>query len=252
MNRPRPPQIDLGAVDTAHPKWKGLYSASGILLILTAVLWTVVSRTANILYASGYPGDPAAYLQLVSQHQLLAAVTWILWILSDFLLMVPTVALYLLLRPLSPTLALAGSLFAMFFNVYDICVTELNSLVLVSLAHQYASVTTEALRAPLVAAASYGYYALPIQTVLSFATGTFGYLLWCIAMYRGIVRRGTAVYGMVVMIVAQVPRYRSQSRSLSSALSNSVPRCPAPRSSMTSSRASRYFRLMSSVVGSSV
>ena len=184
--------------------WKGLYRLSGILLIVTAGVWTVVSRTAGALYASGYPGDPASYLQLVSRHQFLAALTWSLWIVSDFLLMAPTVAFYIILRKYNRTLALLGSLFAMFFNLYDICVTELNSLTLVSLAHGYAGAAGEALRASFVAAAAYGYYALPVQTVLSFATGTLGYLLWCIPMLKSSFRRGTAIYGIVVMVIALI------------------------------------------------
>jgi hypothetical protein len=184
--------------------WQGLYRASGILLIVTAVVWTVVSRTASILYASGYPADPAAYLQLVGQRSALASLTWSLWILSDFLLLAPTVALYLVLRKSSPTLALLGSLFAMFFNVYDVCVTELNSLTLVSLGQAYAGAGTDTLRAAIVGAAAYGYYALPLQTVLSFAVGTFGYLLWCLPMFRSFFRRGTAIFGVVVMVVALI------------------------------------------------
>jgi hypothetical protein len=195
---------NVSATETVLQSWRGLYRVSGILLIITAVVWTVVTRTASILYASGYPDDPASYLQLVSQHQLLASVTWGLWIVSDFMLMAPTIALYLVLRPYNRTLALLGSLFAMFFNVYDVCVTELNSLTLVSLSQGYASAATDALRTSFVAAAAYGYYALPLQTVLSFATGTFGYLLWCVPMAKSIFRRGTAIFGAIVMVVALI------------------------------------------------
>lgn len=189
-------------IHEADLRWRGLYRLSGILLIITAVIWTVVTWTARRLYGPGYPGDPAAYLQLISQHQGLAALTWSLWIVSDFLLFAPTVALYLILRRYNRTLALLGSMFAMFFNLYDVCVTELNSLTLVYLAHSYASATTEALKASFVAAAGYGYYGLPLQTVISFASGTFGYLLWCVPMLNCIFRRGTAIFGMIVMVIA--------------------------------------------------
>ena len=185
-------------------KWKRLYIVSGLLLILTAIIWIIISRTAGILYAQGYPTDPTTYLQLISKHQLLAIITWSLWILADFLLFAPTIALFIILRRYNQTLALLGMLFAMFFNVYDICVTELNSLTLVSLSHGYALAITEVARASFIAAATYGYYALPLQTVLSFATGTFGYLLWCIPMAKGIFKRWIAIYGGIVMIVALV------------------------------------------------
>ncbi len=89
----------------------------------------------------------------------------------------------------------------MFFNVYDVCVTELGSLTLVSLAHGYAGATTETLRSSLVQAATYGYYALPIQTTLSFAIGSIGYLFWSIPMLKGTFRRWTAIYGAVASLV---------------------------------------------------
>lgn len=205
MNKNEPYEIKssrtIGEVDQS---WKGLYSVSGIHLIVTAVIWIVVSRTASILYASGYPGDPTSYLKLVSQHQYLASVTWSLWIVADFLLMAPTIAMYFVLQRNNRILALIGSLFAMFFNIYDICVTELNSLTLVSLSHGYAIATTEALRSSFIAAATYGYYALPLQTVLSFATGTFGYLLWCVPMFKSIFPRWTAIFGAIMSLVALI------------------------------------------------
>jgi hypothetical protein len=185
-------------------RWKGFYRVSGIMLIVTAIIWTIVSRTANILYSSGYPSDPASYLELISQHQSLASITWSLWIVSDFLLIAPTIALYIILQRTNRTLALLGSMFSMFFNIYDFGVTELNSLTLVNLAHGYAGAATDALRATFVSAAAYGYFALPIQTVLSFVVGTFGYLLWCVPMFRSIFRRGTAILGAAVMIIALI------------------------------------------------
>jgi hypothetical protein len=184
-------------MDEFNRSWKGLYCASGILLILTASVWSVVSWTSRMLYASGYPADPGAYLQLVSQHPSLAALTWSLWIVADFLLIAPTVALYILLSRYNRTLALLGSLFSMFFNIYDVSVTELNSLTLVSLSQGYASAAGETLKASFVAAAAYGYYALPLQTVLSFAIGTFGYLLWCLPMAKSFFGRGVAIFGAI-------------------------------------------------------
>jgi hypothetical protein len=204
MDRTNEPPEHNGTSDEIHQTWNGLYCVSGILLIITAVIWTVVSRTASILYSSGYPSDPTAYLQLISQHQFLASVTWSLWIVSDLLLMAPTIALFIALQQYNRTLALLGSMFAMFFNIYDVSVTELNSLVLVSLSHGYANATTNALKDSFVAAATYGYHALPLQTVLSFATGTFGYLLWCVPMFKSMFRRGTAIFGAIVMIIALI------------------------------------------------
>jgi hypothetical protein len=193
----------ISSAQADKTNWSGLYRLSGIMLVLTAAIWTVVAWTAQRLYASGYPTDPAAYLNLIAQHQALAVVTWSLWIVADFLMIAPTVALYPILRRFNRTLALLGSLLSMFFNIYDVSVTELNSLTLVSLAKGYAAAAGDAAKAVLVGAAAYGYHALPIQTVLSFTIGTFGYLLWCVPMWKGkeIFPRWVAFFGMFWSIV---------------------------------------------------
>ena len=152
----------------------------------------------------GLPRDPAAYLQLVSQHQALASTAWSLWILIDFLGLAPTVAMYLLLHRHNRTFALLGSLFLLAYAIYDFGVTELNSLTLVSLGHGYALASTEALRGSFVAAAAYGYYALPFQTVLSFAIGSVGYLLWCVPMAKSFFGRWVSLAGIVINVIGVV------------------------------------------------
>lgn len=197
-------QGDASSRELADRSWTGFFRVSGVLLILTALLWFVVSRTAGVLYATGYPSDPASYLNLVSQHQRLAVATWSLWIVADFLLLAPTLAMYVVLLPSNRTLALLGSLLAMFFNIYDVCVTELNSLTLVALSHGFAAATSDTSRAAFLGAATYGYYALPIQTVLSFAIGSLGYLLWCVAMAKSIFPRWVAIFGAVVSVAGVI------------------------------------------------
>jgi hypothetical protein len=180
----------------------GLYRISGILLIATAIVWATVSWTARTLYSSGYPSTPLSYLQLVSQNQLLANATWSLWILADFLLIAPSVALYLILRRHNKSLALVGTALQLFFIVYDVSVTELNSLTLVSLSQSYTTAGSDALRAAYLGAATYGYAALPLQTVLSFGIGVVGFLLWCVPMAKSsIFRRRTAIFGAAISII---------------------------------------------------
>jgi hypothetical protein len=191
----------VSPAEAADRNSKGLYSASAILLIVIAVLSFVVAYGGRVLYASGYPSTAEAYLQLVSQHQRLAATTWSLWIVMAFLSLPVLVAMYLILRRYNKNLALLGSLIALFYAIYDVGVTELNSLTLVSLGHEYAAATSAALQASLVAAASYGYYALPLQTVLSFAIGPVGYILWCVPMAKSFFGRGMAIFGVIVSVI---------------------------------------------------
>jgi hypothetical protein len=192
--------VDKRLFEIDH-NWRRLYLASGILVIVIAILSFVAAYSARILYASGYPGDPEAYLRLVSQHQALASFTWSLWIIMDFLGLAPTIAIFLLLERHNRTLALLGSMILIFYAIYDVGVTELNSLVLVSLGHGYLNATSDTLKASIVAAATYGYHALPIQTVLSFAIGSVAYLFWCVPMFKSFFGRWTALFGVVVNII---------------------------------------------------
>lgn len=184
--------------------WKGIYKLGGILCIVVAFVWNVLGRMAAVLYPSGVPGNATSYLQLVSQNQALASAIWVGWDVNDFLLIIPIVALYLVLRRYNRTLALLGATFNAFFIFYDISVTELNSLTLVSLSQSYSTAATDALKASFVGAATYGYAALPMQTVISFVTGTFGFLLWCYPMSKGVFRRRTAIFGAVVNTIAVI------------------------------------------------
>jgi Domain of unknown function (DUF4386) len=190
--------------DDINSSWKGLIWISGILLILNAVLSLVLAYTGRILYSSGYPGDPEAYLQLIGQHQQLAAFTWSGWILIDLLPLPIIIAMFIVLKPHHRTLALLGSLFAFFYAVYDVSVTEINSLTLVSLANGYTHASTLASQASFVGAATYGYYALPLQTVLSFALGPIAYILWCIPMAKSFFGRWTAIIGILVSVIGLI------------------------------------------------
>jgi hypothetical protein len=185
--------------------WSGFYRLGGVLTVLTGIQGLVSSRMASVLYASGYPSNPEAYLQLVSQQQLRANILWSLWIAGDLLGFVPTIAAYLVLRRDNRTLALIGALFVGFYLFYDISVTELNSLTLVSLARDYATAANDALKAPYVAAATYGYAALALQTVLSFAVGAIGWLVWSVVMLNSrVFSAWMGVVGIVVNVIGIV------------------------------------------------
>jgi Domain of unknown function (DUF4386) len=181
-------------------KWKRLYWVSGILLILNAVLSLVAAYASRILYTGGYH-DPESYLQLVSQNQQLGYLTWSLWIVIDILPLPIIVAMYIILQRYNRTLALLGSLVALFYAIYDVASTELNSLTLVSLSHGYALATTEAVKASFVTAATYGYHALPFQTVISFALGPIGYLLWCVPMAKSFFGRWNAIIAIILSVM---------------------------------------------------
>jgi hypothetical protein len=93
----------------------------------------------------------------------------------------------------------------MFFIFDDVSVTELNSLTLVSLSNGYASATSALLKAPYVAAATYGYAALPLETALSCAIGSMGYLLWSMAMLQGrVFPKWAAILGIIMGVTGVI------------------------------------------------
>ena len=194
--------MSLQKSEPVEPGWKGLYRPGGILLVIWGIGGLVVFLMASVLYKSGYPSNPTAYLQLISHQQLRANLLWCLWILGGFMFILPSVAMYHILKRDNLILALLGTLLSLFYCFYDITATELNSLTLVSLSRGYASATTDALRASYVTAATYGYAALPLQTVISFGIGAVGWLFWSLVMLKGhTFPRWMAIIGVIVNVV---------------------------------------------------
>ena len=79
----------------------------------------------------------------------------------DFLVLVPIAEVYIVLQNHNRTFALLGSLLAIFYSIYDVSATELNSLALVSLSQGYAGAATETLKNSFLSAAAYGLYPSP-------------------------------------------------------------------------------------------
>jgi hypothetical protein len=196
---------EMASLESEDRDWSGFYRLGGVLTVLTGIQGLVASRMASVLYASGYPSNPEAYLQLVSQQQLRANILWSLWIAGDLLGFVPTIAVYLALRRDNRTLALIGALFVGFYLFYDISVTELNSLTLVSLARGYTTAASDALKSPYIAAATYGYAALALQTVLSFGVGAIGWLFWSVVMLSSrVFSTWMGILGIIVNVIGIV------------------------------------------------
>ncbi|MGA2821805.1 MAG: hypothetical protein ABSF61_14300 [Anaerolineales bacterium] len=86
----------------------------GILTFLWGIGGLVAFRLAAHLYSPAYPGNPQAYPQLISQKQPLANGLWSLWILGDFMFILPSIAFYLVLRRDHNVLAFTGMLFSLF------------------------------------------------------------------------------------------------------------------------------------------
>ena len=175
----------------------GLLRISGILAIIMGILWVAVSYMEHESLPTGYQPPLSGFLQLFSQHQALAATTWSLWIVADIILVPITIALYIILKPVSKSLAVGGAILTLAFCIYDPLVSELQSLRLVGYSQAYMTATTEAAKASVITNATGIVNALPLMTFISYFL-TVGPLLFAIAMVKSNqFRRGTAVFGVV-------------------------------------------------------
>lgn len=182
-------------------RWVEFVRAGGILLIASGLGGIVLARLSSLLYASGQPTDAVGYLQLFSQHQFLAPLDWLLWMGGDLWLIPVSMAVYLALRRVSKPMAMAGSILSIAYVIYDINVTELNSLHLVRLSQSYASATTDALRAVHVALAAPAVAALPLETFFSFTIGAVGWFLWSLIMAKSFFGKRSAAFGVIVNVM---------------------------------------------------
>jgi hypothetical protein len=190
--------------NSVAPRWSKLLHISGILAIIMGIIWVAVNFMGMALYRSGLPTTASGFLQLFSQHQALAATTWSLWIVADIILIPITIALYIVLKPVSKSLALGGALFTLAFAIYDPLVSELQSLRLVGYSQDYVAASTVSAKASIIANATPIANALPLMTFISFFL-TIGPLLFAIAMTKSCqFRKGTAIFGIATSLMAEI------------------------------------------------
>jgi hypothetical protein len=190
-------------------RWKRFIRISGVLAIIMAILWVAVSYMSMNLYRMGLPTTTIGFLQLFSQHQALAATTWSLWIVADIILVPITIALYILLKPVSKSLAVGGAILTLAFCIYDPLVSELQSLRLVGYSQTYLAATTEAAKASVITNASGIVNALPLMTFISYFL-TIGPLLFAIVMVKSNqFRRRTAVFGVITNLMAVIGAFNA-------------------------------------------
>jgi hypothetical protein len=184
-------------VHALDAKWAGPLRLGGIVLVVSGFLYGALTYLGMYVYGNGsVPNDTAAYLEQVGGHSAAATVAWSLWIGTDLLLIPILAALYLVLRYRNLILTVFGTTVVGIYAVFDVAVTETNSLTLASLARGYTSASSVAVQTRYLTAATAGVAALPMETLLSFVIGSFGLLILSAVMLGGPVRKGTAWLGI--------------------------------------------------------
>lgn len=184
-----------------EPRWGPALRVGGIALILVGLTYAI----CLYLTVAGAPGSGTTaneYLTSVSGHWALNAALWVTYLIGDLLLIPGVIGLYLLLRRYGGASLLVGVGLLGAYLAFDVGVTEPNWLALTILAKGYAGATTAAEQASYLAGGQYALSLVPVLNSLSFLVSATGFLLLIAVMLRTPIRRGTSVFGIVVMGLA--------------------------------------------------
>jgi hypothetical protein len=189
----------------AGPDARALYRVGGISGIAVAVGYLVI--TPLYLLAGTVPsgGGEAWLLYLDGKTVVWWAITG-LSVLTDVLYLPVAAALYVALNTVSRTQMLAGTTLLALFVVLDLAVTWTNYAALITLSADYATLTDDAERAHLLAAATYVASVLssslfPVYVILIPALGA---LLIGLVILRGAFSRTAGYLGVVTGILGVV------------------------------------------------
>lgn len=183
--------IDKHGTDASGSAWKGLYRAGGLAALIT-VLFMPIQMVVFIV--SPPPSTVIDFFTVFQSNRLLGLLDLDLLLIADnVLLILVFLALYVVLRRASESLAVVGTAFGLIgIAAYFASNTAFNML---SLSDQYAAATTDAQRSILLAA---GQAMLATYTGtafdLSYILGSIAGLLVSVAMLRSPIFGRTAAY----------------------------------------------------------
>lgn len=180
------------------PTWRYLYRIGGLAMFVIGFLYYASVVLSAILGPA--PSNGEAYLNALARHVSAAQLNFVVWILADLLLIPVTFALYFALKGINKNAMLLASGFMGLFVILDLAVTELNSLVAVSLSQSYMAATTDAMRSTYVAASNYALATLPLGTFYSFVISSIGVLIIGLVMMKGVFPRAVGLLGIAVGI----------------------------------------------------
>ena len=185
-----------GSRGGVNPTWKGIYRIGGISLLLAGLMYLLGSTLG--FYLGATPGDSPAYLEALASQPTLAEVTYWVFALTDVLLLIGTLGLYLALKEINPSAVLVATALLGFFIILDLGITELNSLALVALTRNVTAATDEVQRAAYLAAANWGLATMPIATFFSWTGPSCGFLAISMVMSKSFFGKATARFGVIV------------------------------------------------------
>ena len=189
--------IDEARIDV-DPTWKGVYKVGGACALAIGLAYFIGAVLSIIIGPP--PSGGELYLKSLAGHAVLSQINFGAFALADFLMLPAGMALFLALKHRAKNAMLLGAGIMVMAFVFDLAVTELNSLTLVALTQQYAAATSEVQRSAYVAAADYALATLPIATFCSYVVSSAGLLVISVVMLGGVFSRPTAYLGIAAGI----------------------------------------------------
>jgi hypothetical protein len=120
---------------------------------------------------------------------------------AHFLLIPAVFALYFVLKGVNKTAMLLAAAFFGLFIALDVGVTEMSSMALVTLSHNYAAAASDTQRTAYMAAANYALATLPLATFYSYVVSSIGLLITAILMLRGPFMKVVAFLGIAASVM---------------------------------------------------
>jgi hypothetical protein len=191
----------------SDPSWRPLYRVGAVAASFAVVLYVV----ALILFVvTPMPPSPAsggaAMLEHVVANRSAYVVKQVLWVVPNLLMMVVVLALAVALAPINKSYALAAGVIAVASWAVSFAwpTTGEGSLGMVVLGDRYASATTSAEHAALVAGAELLLALNDLPAVVLGVLQTLGILLLAALMVRGVFPKGLSWLGVVTGVIGLV------------------------------------------------
>jgi hypothetical protein len=181
----------LGKIDSS---WKGVYGIGGLCLLVCGIIFVLVAIFSMILGPA--PSSGEEYLLGLASHEQIALLNFGLYAISDILFIPVALALFLSLKQVDKNAMLIAAGLMVMYSIFDLAITELNSLALVNLTHQYAAATSDAQRSAYIAAADFALSTIPIATFFTYLVSSVGLIIASIVSFKGVFNKITAFLGL--------------------------------------------------------
>jgi hypothetical protein len=176
------------------PRWNRIYRIAGLAMLPVGVLYLLLGVFTVSLRIPVTPGT--VNLPAFAAHLTGGTVTFVLFMVTDLLLIPALLALYLALRGVNRPIVLVGSALLAVFIGLDLLATEPNWLNLYALAYDYVHASSPVQAAGYLASAKTALALVPITNALSYGLSSAGLLLISLALLRSVFGRPVARIGV--------------------------------------------------------